>query len=267
VGRERSIYGVADRTNVLSGIQVHYGYFGDPWVSGLHEEKVARFWHLFLKLQGAELATFSGDLATTFKNVTLRVNAPSHLAAAQLEPGEAKLEMLRESRDVTSRDWLTRDDVLIARSAPSRMVGTMKIGIRWQGDWDLDLYATARPGAETLFFQHTRCPEGYYFKDHRSSPGQEYEFIEFTAAVDIREVEAMVNFYEGSAPNGASGEVRIEFENKIYSGRFRLPATGGNRGRFDNTQQDYWSRINLITLMHLDENAGALVSRRNPRNR
>ena len=51
----------------------------------------------------------------------------------------------------------------------------MKIGIRWRGDIDLDLYAAANPEAETLFFQHTRSPEGYYFKDHRSSPDREYD--------------------------------------------------------------------------------------------
>ena len=51
------------------------------------------------------------------------------------------------------------------------MEGPLKIGIRWKQNIDLDLYAAPRPGAETLFFQHPRSPEGYYFKDHRSSPG------------------------------------------------------------------------------------------------
>ena len=74
------------------------------------------------------------------------------------------------------------------------------------------LYATPRRDAETLFFQHLRSPEGYYYKDHRSSPGREYEFIEFESPVDIREVEASVNFYKGDCPEGPRGEVRIEFK-------------------------------------------------------
>jgi len=70
------------------------------------------------------------------------------------------------------------------------------LGFVWKENVDLDLYAAAHSGAETLFFQHTRSPEGYYYKDHRSSPGREYEFIDSNRR-DIREVEAMVNFYKG----------------------------------------------------------------------
>jgi len=253
VGREKSVYGVTDRADALSGMRVHFGYFGDPWVSGIHEEKISRFWHLFLKLQGAELAALSGDVATIFKNAPLAATAPSRFASAQLERGDAKPEMLRVTREVDSRDWITRDDVRFALRAPSTVVGPMKIGIRWQGDWDLDLYASARPGAETLFFQHTRCPEGYYYKDHRSSPDREYEFIEFTSPVNIREVEAMVNFYRGRAPEGAEGEVRVEFDNKIYSGKFRISAPEGNRGRLNETQQDYWARLDLKKILRLED--------------
>jgi hypothetical protein len=43
---------------------------------------------------------------------------------------------------------------------PSQMVGPLKIGIRWKENIDLDLYATPRRDAETLFFQHPRSPEG-----------------------------------------------------------------------------------------------------------
>lgn len=253
VGRERSVYGVADRADALAGFTVHFGYFGDPWLSGIHEEKVARFWHLFARLQGAELATFSGDLATTFKNATLAAHAPSRFAVTEMDRGEAKPEMLRVTREVDSRDWITGDNVRFAQRAPSTMVGPMKIGIRWQGDWDLDLYASARPGGETLFFQHTRCPEGYYYKDHRSSPDREYEFIEFTTPVDIREVEAMVNFYRGRARDGAPGEVRVEYDNQIYSGQFRIPATEGNRGKLNEDQQDYWVKLDLRKVLRLED--------------
>ena len=65
-------------------------------------------------------------------------------------------------------------------TAPSALTGRMKIGIRWQDNLDLDLYATPRRGSETLFFQHPRTAQGYLYKDHRASPGREYEFIELS---------------------------------------------------------------------------------------
>ena len=131
----------------------------------------------------------------------------------------------------------------------------MKIGIRWKGNWDLDLYAKPHVGAETLFFQQTRSAEGYYFKDHRSSPGREYEYIEFTEPVDVYEVKAMVNFYKGMAANGAAGEVRVEFEGRVYTGTFAIPSTQGNRGRLDETQSQFWATVEIPGLMHLPARA------------
>src|SRR6185369_17602943 len=116
---------------------------------------------------------------------------------------------------------------------------------------DLDLYATPRPGAETLFFEHARSPEGYYYKDHRSSPGREYEFIEFESPVDCREVEAFVNFYKGSRPGGPRGEVRIEFDGKIYSAPFAIAGASGNRGRAGNSQQEFWTRVPVQQILKL----------------
>src|SRR4029077_2998711 len=145
----------------------------------------------------------------------------------------------------------------LAPKPPHTMVGPVQIGIRWTDNIDLDLYATPRHGADTLFFQHTRSTEGYYYKDHRASPGREYEFIEFESPVDIREVEAFVNFYKGSCSSGPRGEVRIEFDGKIYSGRFAIPASEGNRGRAGDTQQDFWTRIPVQEILKLSQTASA----------
>src|SRR5262249_9911229 len=149
-----------------------------------------------------------------------------------LDPQQTKIEMLRVGRNVELTDWITRD--LLPEKAPrppNLMIGQMKIGILWKPDIDLHLYATPRQGAETLFFKHPRSPAGSYYKDHRTSPGREYEFIEFDSPVDIRQVEAFVNFYKGSCPDGPRGEVRIEFDGRVYSAPFSIPATKGNRGR------------------------------------
>ena len=132
----------------------------------------------------------------------------------------------------------------------------MKIGIRWKNNIDLDLYASPRADAETLFFQHPRSPEGYYYKDHRSSPGREFEFIEFESPVDAQEVEAFVNFYKGSCRRGPRGEVRIEFDGKIYSAAFSIAASEGNKGRSGESQQEYWTRLPVQQILHLSRANG-----------
>ena len=106
--------------------------------------------------------------------------------------------------------------------------------------------------AGTLFFQHTQSPEGYYFKDHRSSPDREYEFIEFTQPVNVAEVEAQVNFYEGNQPEGARGEVRIEYQGRIYVSHFELAARHGNQGRGGGRQREFWTAINVAQVLGLE---------------
>jgi hypothetical protein len=160
--------------------------------------------------------------------------------------------MLRVSRNVEIADWLTRG-TLSDESPPTTLVGPMKIGIRWKHNIDLDLYATPRHGAETLYFEHVRSPEGYYYKDHRSSPGREYEFIEFESPVDAREVEAFINFFKGRCPGGPHGEVRIEFDGRIYGAPFAISAEEGNLGRSGQSQQEFWTRIPVQEILKLSQ--------------
>jgi hypothetical protein len=255
-GREQSVYGLKERRGALQNSILHFGYFGDPWVSDVHREKIARFWSLYLGIQGARLATLTGDLPTVFSAAVSNSGSERNY---QIDPAETKIEMLRVTRDIGVADWITRDLLPGGPVAPpSTTVGPMKIGIRWRGDIDLDLYAAANSNAETLFFQHTRCPEGYYFKDHRSSPDREYEFIEFESPVDVWKVDASINFYEGRAQGGPAGEIRIEFDGKIYSGHFSLPAEHGNKGRTGTRQRDFWTHINVPEILRLE--------RRNARN-
>ena len=241
--REQSVYGFSGDSTVAPPLIVHWIYFGDPWVSDLHKEKVSRFWTLYLERRGAQLAAFTGDLPIALQSF----RQPGAAGAAKhwtVDTAQRKMEMLRVSRGVTKADWLTRDTLPAGAPAPpSTMVGPMKIGIRWKGSIDLDLYATPRPGAETLYFEHVRSPEGYYYKDHRSSPGREYEFIEFESPVDVREVEAFINFYKGSCPGGARGEIRIEFDGRIYGLPFFISAEQGNLGRSGPSQHEFWTPI------------------------
>jgi hypothetical protein len=255
VGQDRSVFGVLGRANSLQDVVVHQGWFGDPYVSAAHQERVDRFWTLFLKLQGACLSTFCGDLATVFNAV--RGGSPG-IARESVEAdhsSEGKLEMLRIVQDIGVADWITRDRAMnVGTTSPTHTVGTMKIGIRWEGAIDLDLYARPHDGAETLFFNHTQTPEGYYFKDHRSSPKREYEFIEFEQPVDVWKTRAWINFYAGRSRRGPSGEVRIEFDGRIFVGSFSLPAERGNRARSGRGQERYWTEVDVPALLLLTTN-------------
>jgi hypothetical protein len=251
--REKSIFGFTPDSRARASLAVHWVYFGDPWVSDLHKEKVTRFWNLYLERRDAQMSAFTGDLPTALQSFRQAGSTP-RTSAKRWSPDadQTKIEMLRISRNVEIADWLTRDKLSeTPLLPPANMVGPMKIGIRWQARIDLDLYATPRPGAETLFFEHARSPEGYYYKDHRSSPGKEYEFIEFESPVDCREVEAFVNFYKGHCPEGPRGEVRIEFGGRIYGGPFSLPAEEGNLGRSGRSQQEFWTRIPIQEMLKI----------------
>lgn len=252
--RAESVFGIKDRSGSLTGAVVHLAFFGDPWVSDVHAEKVTRFWSLFFKGQGAELGAFSGDLPSVFAGATGDL-APM-LARNQryaIDPAARKLEMLRVTRDIGAHDWITRDLLPnAAQPPPSVLSGRMKIGIRWKGDLDLDLYSRPRPGAPELFFENTRMAEGYYFKDHRSSPDREYEFIEYEQPVDVRAVAARINFYEGESEGATSGEIRIEFDGRIYSGSFTIPARQGNEGREGPGQAKFWTQIDLLRILRLE---------------
>ncbi len=248
--RDLSPFGLQGRASNLSNFTVHLGYMGDPWVSALHQEKIARFWSLYLHRQGARLATFVGDPATLF--AAARSNSSSRPVPPGLDPADTKLEMLRITRDLAASDWITRDLLSHPHPAPpSKTVGPMKIGVRWKGEIDLDLYASSSPDSQALFFEHTRTPEGYYFKDHRNSPDREYEFIEFESPVDLWRVQAAVNFYKGSHPSGPRGEVRVEFDGRIYSAEFTLAATQGNKGRSGPSQSASWARLDLPAILGL----------------
>jgi hypothetical protein len=250
--RDKSVFGLADARKAPRGFAAHWVYFGDPWSSDLYHEKVTRFWTLYFEGRGGELRTFCGDLPTAidhFRHDSAAPDAGQHWA---LDPQQTKIEMLRIGREVDVTDWIERDSIPeVAQGPPTGLLGPMKIGIRWKDNIDLDLYATARPGAETLFFQHPRAPEGLYYKDHRSSPGREYEFIEFDTPVDARQVEAFVNFYKGQCPAGPRGEVRIEFENRIYAAPFSISSAAGNRGRTGPSQQDWWTKIPIQQILKL----------------
>ena len=252
--REQSVFGVAADAPAISALTIGWLYFRDPWLSELHKEKVMRFWTLYLERRGAQMTVFTSDLPTALHGFEHNLPAAAVSRNWSVDTTQRKVEMLRVSRNVGLADWLT-GNASVAQTPPATFVGSMKIGIRWKHNIDLDLYAAPRHGAETLYFEHVRSPEGYYYKDHRSSPGREYEFIEFESPVDAREVEAFVNFYKGNCPGGPQGEVRIEFDGRIYAAPFAISAEEGNLGRSGESQQEFWTRIPVQEILKLSQRA------------
>lgn len=251
--RDRTVFGVRDGNRTMSQAALLLGYFGDPWISEVHRERVQRFWSLYAAGRGCPLEVFSADLPTVFAAL-LRGGAGSEASSSRfrMDSSATKVEMIRITRDMGDAQWITRE-TLSGNPPPPPVspIGPMKIGIRWTGDIDLDLYAASKSGAETLFFEHPRSPEGYYFKDHRSSPEREYEFIEFESPVDARRVNARINFFEGSRDRGPVGEVRIEFEGRIYAAPFALTAHRGNQGREGRSQTPCWFDIDVPSILGL----------------
>ena len=252
--KDQSIFGLKDRTDHLKDVWVGMGYFGDPWVSELHQDKVVRFWSLYVEGQGGVLGSVCNDPATLFAAFAQEKPRAGLAGSYQRDPSSTRIEMLRINREVTLTDWITSDRPDRLRTeAPTRETGPLKIGIRWQGNLDLDLYSRSRPGAILLSFRRTTSPEGYYFKDHRSSPLGEYEFIEFESPVNVRELEAAVNFYEGSCPGGAVGEVRIDFDGGVYVGQFHVAAEHGNQGRSGPGMSDHWAPIDVLRILRIQQ--------------
>ena len=64
-------------------------------------------------------------------------------------------------------------------------------------------------------------------------------------------MEARINFFEGRDPDGPDGEIRIEFDGKIYSSHFVLEARKGNQGRTGARQNAFWTEIDVPGILKL----------------
>ncbi|MBT5926257.1 MAG: hypothetical protein HOH33_06530 [Verrucomicrobia bacterium] len=250
VSEDVSIYGVSGHETDLQDVIMYWGFFKDEWISAVHEEKVTRFWSLFAQGQGGHLKVFCRDLPTVFDQLLTAKRKQHPPQDYAIDPNQSRVEMLRIKRDVGSSDWITStlpDHLKV--TPPSQLQGPMKIGIRWKGGMDLDLYARAHEGGQTLFFENAECPEGYYYKDHRNSPDREFEFIEYEKPVHLEKVRVWVNLFEGELSYSPVFEVRLEFDNQIYSTQMTIESMNGNRGRTGSDQNHCWVEIDIPVVM------------------
>lgn len=230
VSRAKSPFGTEGSGAALAGLRVHLCYGSEALMpTDKHRFFVERFWSLYISRQGGTLVTFAADPAAVFQRVRSRAQAPAR--DYKVEPG-TKLEMMRLRREPVgtslyerplSTSPLSLRDVQEARN--------VELGITWDcPKCDLDLYA--RPGSgEVLYFNHTQSPDGIHVKDFLQSPKavNGYETVIFRAPVDLRALRVAINFYEGIAPGGVGGEIRLSVDGKTYGAKFRLAATSGNK--------------------------------------
>jgi len=222
----------ATNSKLLTGVSVHIGY-GDERImnSDQHRFFVKRFWTLFVEQQGGKLASFVGDLPTLFE----RINNNSPPVAHDYVPAHsAKLEMIQLAPEETVQSIYDRPlSTSPLTQSEIQRASNVEIGISWAcAICDIDLYARPMPNTQTLFFSKTSSPQGQYFKDYRNSPEltNGFETIAFHVPLDLRVLRIGLNFYEGEAEQGVSGEIRLSINGKTYAAEFNIPATTGNKG-------------------------------------
>ncbi len=232
VSRMASVYGTADSPKLLEGWRIHWVNTDKPaWRSDRYKLFLNRFWSLFIALQGGTLVAIHGDLPTALQGIQNRIEPLPH--RFQLSD-TTRLEMIRLRENLNNLPPIHQRALsnykLSARQL--RHARSLEIGITWACACDLDLYARPRPGAEVLYFNHQRSPDGSYFKDYRSNEdvNNAFETIAFKVPVDLRELQVAVNFFSGKAKNGARGEIRIAVDGETYSQPFLIKAREGNGG-------------------------------------
>lgn len=71
-----SIYGTADRRNLLQGTVVHWSYLSETFPTGLARTHVRRFWKCYLDRLGSVLSTFERDPNVVLDRALAGVNDP-----------------------------------------------------------------------------------------------------------------------------------------------------------------------------------------------
>lgn len=250
------------------------------WLSDVQRERVERMWTLFLSEQGAQLTNFSGDTIPCLENfIQGRGDATRSFAINRAEqpimyrfkpkgppppidPNPPPVSPPPAPRTSDAPSWL-QPNVPLATAAPSSLKGPLKLGIRWPcAQADVDLYARASTSAPFAFFGLPQTPEAIYPRDFRTSPDREgkFEIIEFKQDVNLAQVEAYINLYEGSCPESVKGVVRAQFgDGKPYEMPFKIEAKTGNRGRLqDGTfSPPYWTKVDIRQLLKLGARAQA----------
>ncbi len=230
-------FGAAGQSGLLKNIVVHIGYGSDSIMQGdRHAYFVKRFWTLYVETLGGRLGGFIADVPTLFRTVSNNTNTAATPPAHDFKPTRSdKLEMIL-LRPVENKQSIFERPVSKTVLSQAQVVRAenVQIGISWScALCDLDIYARPMPDAEIVYFGRTVTAHGRYWKDYRHSPQPTngYETIGFDVPLDLRTLVIVINFFEGEAPQGVSGEIRISVDDDTYAAPFHISATHGNRGQ------------------------------------
>lgn len=229
--QNKTPFGDPQHPQLLTNLQVHISYGSENIMqSDQHRFYVHRFWALYIEQHGGKLVSFVADMPTLFRKINQNALPLPH---EHIPVRSDKLEMIRlrpqEIKQSIHDRPLSKSSVT---QTQIRMAHNVEIGISWKCQCDVDLYARPTPNAQVLYFWETSSEFGQYWKDYRDAPHATngFESISFKMPLDLRTLLIAINFYEGEAPQGVSGEIRIAVDNETYAAPFHIPATRGNGG-------------------------------------
>jgi hypothetical protein len=194
-----SVYGTALKKNALNGVTVHYAYLRQCFVNSFHQERIMRFWSLFVQEnQHGILATFAPDPSLAFQRARDNIQEP--VVQAEIDPNNTKIEMqrvtpraipvwfgptnfiqnaivsnlvLRSSSEVSTPAPPTNRVLPQTTSAVSAAPASgfpvapktniLGIGLMWGANADIDLHVIPNKSARELYYGYTQSKEGKYF--------------------------------------------------------------------------------------------------------
>jgi hypothetical protein len=278
VARQESVFGLKDGANRLEGVVVHWASVGAQYQDDGNRAAVERWWSLFCQTQGCILASCDSAAATVFqrfktgsrtpivrasveadhklemRHAPIRIRVPSSAQAPQpvdtSTPAPPELPAPAAGPDI---NFMLRQDIS-QQPLEAQIVENCRIGIRWPGDCDIDLYVRPMPSSEELFYGHQRTREGIHVKDWLTSPDVDnngFETVELRGRVDLSKLTVGINFYAGKPQRGGvNGQIRIETGGKVFQSDFHVRASTGNRGS-DGSQRassPYWVILDPLVI-------------------
>jgi hypothetical protein len=256
VSRQESVFGLKDATNRLEGVIVHWASVGAQYQDDGNKAAVQRWWTLYCQTQGCILASCDNAAATVFQrfksgsrspivrstvqvadkfeicHAPIRIRVPSSDQPPQ--PVETTNSAVGQPSAGPQINFMLTEDIT-EKSLEAQIVENCRIGIRWPGDCDIDLYVRPTPPSEELYYSHQRTREGIHVKDWLTSPdvnNNGFETVELRGRVDLSKLTLGVNFYDGKPQRGGvNGQIRIETGGKIFQSDFHIRASTGNRGQ------------------------------------
>lgn len=231
--RSASVFGTKGQSKALSGLRIHYAYPPNTQIlNDQHNHFLSRFWTLYLEAMGATLVSFQSDTNTVIQRA---LNNARTLQHDYVLDESAKLEMLRIRPQTPDKPIYERSISEVPLSKWNvKQAKNVEIAVRWDCKaCDLDIYARPWDNAPIIYFGKISTAQGNFWKDFTNSPhaSNAWETISFNVPLDLSKLLIGVNFYDGVAPDGINGEVRVSVYGATYAKSFVIAANEGNSAK------------------------------------